>query len=292
MIIAKLMGGLGNQMFQYAAAVGIAEKLGTAVAIDKSWFDTAVDVDTPRRYELDGFALQQAFVNPERLTLVSDRNKTAKTKLYDLTKGRIKPRVLVYKESGHGFDSRVLKLQNNTLLDGFWQTEKYFAHARNKLLEDFEFTNPPSSKNQQLLRDISGSNAISLHVRRGDYANNANTNAFHGLTGLDYYKAAVAKIAKQVKDPTFFVFSDDPEWCKQNLKIDFPSTYVSHNKDGIEDMRLMTHCQHHIIANSSFSWWGAWLNPNPDKIVIAPKKWFNDTSMDTKDILPEEWIKL
>jgi hypothetical protein len=292
MIIAKLMGGLGNQMFQYASAAGLADRLDAQVIIDKSWYEADLDVNTPRSYELDCFALQQKFVDHAQLTLVNEIIPSAKTKLYDLTKGRKKPRVLVYKEDGHGFHKDVLDLPDNTLLDGFWQTEKYFLHARDKILKDFEFVNKQSKKNLEVLNQIKSTNAISLHVRRGDYANDKNTNAFHGLTGLDYYKEAIKRISEQVKVPTFFVFSDDPEWCKQNLKIDFPSTYVSHNKAGSDDMRLMTQCQHHIIANSSFSWWGAWLNQSDQKIIYAPKKWFNDNSMDTKDILPTKWTKL
>lgn len=292
MIVSKLMGGLGNQMFQYAAAVGLADRLGTNVKIDKSWYEADLGVNTPRHYELDCFALKQTFIDPSRLTLVHELKPSAKTKLYDLTKGRKKPRVLVYKEKSYGFDKDLLSLSDNSLLDGFWQTEKYFSKSRAKILKDFEFIKKQSKKNLEVLNDIQKSNAISLHVRRGDYANDKSTQAFHGLTGLDYYKEAINQLTKKVKDPTFFVFSDDPEWCKQNLKIDFPSTYVSHNKVGSEDMRLMTQCQYHIIANSSFSWWGAWLNPKTDKLVYAPKKWFNDTGMDTKDIIPDKWIIL
>jgi hypothetical protein len=136
-------------------------------------------------------------------------------------------------------------------------------------------------------------NAISLHVRRGDYANNPKTKATHGLCSLDYYQASVRQMAQKVARPHFFIFSDDMEWVQGNLKIDFPCVFVEHNRgaESYNDMRLMSLCKHHIIANSSFSWWGAWLNPNMEKIVIAPRKWFASQTA-VPDLFPAGWIIL
>lgn len=286
------MGGLGNQMFQYAAARALAEKHGSQVHLDLSWFDTAHLVDAPRHYELDRFSLKQSFINPKQYALVTEDDNSFRTKLYTYTKGRIKPRVLMHKESGHGFDERFFDLPDNTLLEGYWQSEKYFVSVRDAILAGFSFKNPATGKNKALLSEIKGVNAVSIHVRRGDYATTKAARDFHGLMGLDYYAEAIKRIRKRVPETSFFVFSDDPEWCKQNLKVPSPATYIDHNKDGAEDMRLMTACKHHIIANSTFSWWAAWLNPNEDKLVYAPKHWFVNTDMDTGDILPANWEKL
>ncbi|HQS38500.1 MAG TPA: alpha-1,2-fucosyltransferase, partial [Methylotenera sp.] len=161
-----------------------------------------------------------------------------------------------------------------------------------QIRKDFTFKLALSVKNSAIIEQISQVNAVSLHVRRGDYVTNAK-NAFIGVCSLEYYRKAVEYVKNQVDKPVFFVFSDDIEWVKSNLPIDFPCFYIDHNH-GIEsfnDMRLMSHCKHHIIANSSFSWWGAWLNANSEKIVIAPQQWFaNNTNVN--DLLPESWIKL
>ena len=292
MIVVKLMGGLGNQMFQYAAGRRLADRHRTKLYIDLSWFETVAEVDTKRTYELGCFDLKAEFISPSRYALVMDDTRNLKTQIYTYTKGFIKPRVRLYLEQGHGYNKDFFKLPDNTYLEGFWQNEKYFSDIRDALLNEFSFKTKPVGKNRQILKDIQSTNAVSLHVRRGDYVNNKRTKAFHGVIGLGYYKKATARLIKDVDKPHFFVFSDDPNWCRHNLKLDFPTTYVSGNRAGFEDLRLMINCQHHIIANSSFSWWGAWLSVNPNKIVAGPKEWFRDKSVDTSDVLPDSWIKL
>jgi hypothetical protein len=134
--------------------------------------------------------------------------------------------------------------------------------------------------------------SVAVHVRRGDYVSNEAASKTHGLTGVDYYRAAVEQISKKVVRPNLYVFSDDPNWCKDNLAFKQATTYVAHNSDGAEDLRLMRLCRHNIIANSSFSWWGAWLNENPAKQVIAPQTWFADSIHNTKDLIPSTWQKI
>jgi hypothetical protein len=163
-----------------------------------------------------------------------------------------------------------------------------------KIRKDFEFLEPAKDRNAEVLEQIRHSFSISIHVRRGDYVTLAAASEFHGLMGPDYYKAGAEAILRGKNEtPSFFVFSDDPEWCKENIKLPGEITYIDWNtgKNSFEDMRLMSNCKHHVIANSSFSWWGAWLNPSKEKIVVAPKQWFNDTSNQT-DIVPESWIRL
>ena len=140
---------------------------------------------------------------------------------------------------------------------------------------------------------ISQTNSVSLHIRRGDYVSNQKTNQTHGTCDLDYYQRCITEIEKEVENPYFFVFSDEIEWVKENLKINHPAEYVDQNTGdkSYEDMRLMSQCKHNVIANSSFSWWGAWLNSYPDKIVFAPKRWFASDKHNTKDLIPEGWKK-
>jgi hypothetical protein len=172
-------------------------------------------------------------------------------------------------------------------------SEKYFIDAEKQIRKDFVFKLPMQNENIGLAKKISQVNAISLHVRRGDYASNPQNIATHGLCSIDYYQAAIKHMVEQVKNPYFFVFSDDSAWVTSNLKIDFLHQYVDHNhgKESYNDMHLMSLCKHNIIANSSFSWWGAWLNQNAEKIVFAPKQWFSK-STDTIDLIPSNWIRI
>ena len=191
------------------------------------------------------------------------------------------------------YDKNFVKISKNTILNGYFQSEKYFNDIREILLKDLYWIKKKEGRNKEILEQIQqDSSSVSMHVRRGDYVSNENAAKFHGLTGVDYYKAAVKELTKHFKMANLYVFSDDPEWCKKNLKFTQQTTYISHNTDGSEDMRLMKTCRHNIIANSSFSWWGAWLNENPNKIVIAPKQWFSHPESNTKDVIPESWQKL
>lgn len=278
MITVSLIGGLGNQMFQYAAARALAERNNTNVILDLSWFDQDFDANTTaRHYELSCFALDAS---------VHKYTGTAREKL----QRRLAKQ---YTEPHFHYDENFEKLPKNTVMNGYFQSEKYFSEIREVLLQDFSWMKKPVGKNKELLDLIQkDSSSISVHVRRGDYVSNENAAKFHGLTGVEYYRAAIRQILKQVKKPKLYVFSDDPDWCEQNLKFKQPTTYISHNSEGSEDMRLMKVCKHNIIANSSFSWWGAWLNTNPDKIVIAPKQWFSHSESNTKDVIPESWVQL
>jgi hypothetical protein len=295
MIVVRLMGGLGNQMFQYAAGLSLARKHKTKLRIDQSWFDLHREhVDAPRNYELECFRLPQAFIAPDQYVEITER-PTIKRRVFLATKAVKKPKLRVYTEPHYQFDKGYLQLKNNMVLSGFWQSEKYFAEYAADIREAFTFSKEPSDKNKMLAQQIAslGKNSVSLHVRRSDYANIKATKDTHGLMGLDYYREAIKAIEKKIDNPTFFIISDEPEWCKQHIKIKKHETvYVDHNTAGWRDMQLMSLCQNHIIANSSFSWWGAWLDQSPDKIVIGPKRWFADTTINTGDVLPKSWKKL
>jgi hypothetical protein len=178
-------------------------------------------------------------------------------------------------------------------LMGNWQSERYFAHISNTVRADFSFRDLLAGKNNELAEFIGKVNAVSLHVRRGDIASNPASLAVHGLCSLDYYRRAIEHVATRLTKPEFVIFSDDMNWVRENLHINYPCHYVDHNKglESYNDMRLMSLCRHHILANSSFSWWGAWLNPKIDKIVVAPHRWCA-ADYDSSDIVPSSWIQM
>lgn len=294
MIAVRLMGGLGNQMFQYAVARRLSFTNKTALSLDHIFFDNIAESDTPREYELDCFNIQSKTLVPSRRPQESpEANYSGKRGRLQYIKDSLAGKAWrIYREPHHQFDPNVLTLPNSSYLIGYWQSEKYFSDIREQLLKDFSFKTEPKGKNIQLLKDIQNSESISIHVRRGDYVSNKNASKFHGTKDESYYDEALKRVLKTVKNPKLFVFSDDPEWCKKNLKFKQETVYVEENSKGFEDMRLMMNCKHNIIANSSFSWWAAWLNQNPDKIVVAPKKWFNDPSVDTRDVVPKTWVRI
>jgi hypothetical protein len=294
-IITKLEGGHSNQLFQYAAARRLADHLGVDLFLDLSWFDNIVDIDSPRPYELNDYIFAQHFITRDKFALVEDKPTNLKAKIYDLSKGRVKPRIKHYRQPGHDFDKNVLKLPDNTYLDGWWQDERYFKDIRPILLKEIELKTKPNAKNANWLEQIKKSNSVSIHIRRGDYVTNNHTNKYHGVLPMAYYEKAVGGLAKKLgqADLQLFIFSNDMDWCKQNLKFKFPTVFVDGHNVGAEDMRLMKHCKHNISANSTFSWWGAWLNQNPDKVIITPKVWFQHKEDNAAaSIVPPGWIRL
>ena len=279
MVISTLIGGLGNQMFQYAAGRALALRHGTDLRLDLGWLENPPADLTPRRYELDCFRLEAE--------LCSIYPRTTRERARELL-GR-SPRV--WREEMFRFDPQVLQLPDNMRLIGYWVSERYFADHAAQIREDFRFRNMPPGRIRELANGVASSSSVSIHVRRGDYVTNKATRAFHGVLPLDYYHAAVSCIREAVADPRFYVFSDDVDWCRVNLALGAPTTFVE-NK-GIrasEDLRLMSLCSHHVIANSSFSWWGAWLGAHPDKFVVAPRRWIAEEALDTSDVLPPEWV--
>jgi hypothetical protein len=289
MIYVRLIGGLGNQMFQYAAGRRLAIHHNTKLVLDRSWFGTKDPTGAAVRcYELDCFKIDATLTdkpaaNYEGAGIVSKLGR----------KLGFKNSNLINEPSG-GFHPKILFAPNGTILHGYWQNELYFRETSQIIRKDFTFLGDHTAANKEAAKKIASTEAISLHVRRGDYVASSSTNQFHGTSTLDYYAAAIAYVTKLVKNPHFYVFSDDSKWTKQNIVSKHPMTFVDNNppEKGYMDMRLMSDCKHHIIANSSFSWWGAWLNSNPNKVVVAPKQWFNDPKVNAEHKLPPEWVRL
>lgn len=295
MIAVKLMGGLGNQMFQYAAARALALEKKTWVYLDPSFLLTdSKGKWTQREYELGAFNIQYKFERSGRIRFLRSLNTNRYARRLSDSKIWFFPYRNFY-ESGMEFHPELFDFPKNTYLHGYFQSEKYFLKHEAVIRKDFSFLELPKGQNIEVLDRIKNSNSISVHVRRGDYVTLAAASEFHALMGLDYYSAGASHILENGNAPaSFFVFSDDPQWVKENLKLPGETTYVDWNSgaNSFEDMRLMSNCKHHIVANSSFSWWGAWLNPNQDKIVVAPKIWFNQPGVNTNDIIPASWIRM
>ena len=287
MIISRLIGGLGNQMFQYAAGRSLAIANSCELKLDVSGFE---NYTLHNGYELDIFNIKAGIANSKEVSrLVSKQSRLMR---FVFRKLKIK-KSTHFLEKSFTFDHNFFDAKPPVYLDGYWQSYKYFESIEPQLKQEFSLKNSISRLNLDISEQISSVNAVSVHIRRGDYVSNKHTNSVHGLCSLDYYRAAIQTITERVENPFFFIFSDDIAWIKDNLTTNSDTVYVDHNsgKQSYNDMYLMSLCQHHIIANSSFSWWGAWLGSNPNKIVISPKQWFiNDTITD--DLIPKSWVRL
>jgi len=292
MIIARLEGGLGNQMFQYAAGRRLAHRLDVELKLDASWFAK----QTKRRYGLAEFRTRASVCSP------SEEKAANRTRwgligygLRRLLSPQRGPRLRLFRERrSYHFDPRVLSLPDNVCLRGFWQCAQYFSDIGEIIREEFRMRVPPAGENQKLLHEISSCSSIGVHVRRGDYVReSAVYERYHHCT-MTYYHQAVEHIVSRDSAAQIFVFSDDPCWARENLVFKQPTKVVDHNgTDGPhEDLRLMTHCLHSVIANSSFSWWGAWLKRRPGGTVVAPKRWLRNGACSGGDLIPEQWVTL
>jgi len=294
MVITKLVGGLGNQMFQYAAGSSLAYSLNTGLKVDKSAYDHVYKVWP---YGLDCFKLKPVFAPPKEVAVFTKINQLPSTKTAKLLRfllGKFTNK-RYFQEKHFHFDPDFFSLspKNDYYLSGHWISEKYFKKIADFIRTAFTVKTKLRGRNLEFARRIRRTTSVSIHVRRGDYISDKKANAFHGTCDLPYYRRCLTLITKKIMAPTFYVFSDDPKWCKQNLRFKHTTLFIDYNQDkNYEDLRLMSLCRHNIIANSTFSWWGAWLNQNPNKLVLAPKQWFKDKNLNTKDLLPENWLKV
>jgi len=285
MIIIKLNGGLGNQLFQYSLGRKLSLKNNDVFKLDLSDFTA----DNPRSYSLGEFNIIENFASDEDINKIK---KSGVWKLIDKLKPYCKRSAIKYQ--GYDFDPNILKLSGNFYLDGYWQSEKYFQDIENIIRKEITLKESLSSKYTELIDKIKNSDSVSVHIRRGDYITNKKFSKVYNLLDEKYYQKSVKFITEKISYPHFFIFSDDINWVKRNIDIPYPKTFVSGENEikNYEELILMSLCKHNIIANSSFSWWGAWLNKNANKIVISPDKWFNDKIGNAKDLIPENWIEL
>lgn len=292
MIISSLLGGLGNQMFRYSVGRALSLNNNTTLRLEISRFDGKVPHNV--------FELHRIFDCPAEIATEEDVHSILGWQsISGIKRIMAYPHMEAFRrncfivEPHFHYWPEITNTPRDCYLEGNWQSEKYFQNVVARIRADFTFKNPLANLNAEVAEQIGQVNAVSLHVRRGDYVKNPKNTATHGLCSLAYYWKAIHHISDRVRQPYFFIFSDDIDWVKYHLKMSSPCQYVDHNhgEESYNDMRLMSMCQHHIIANSSFSWWGAWLNPSQEKIVISPKKWFANGN-DVGDLFPHGWITL
>lgn len=285
-------------MFQYAFALSLSKKLDAEIIFDFRYFEEIKQHEElpTREYGLGDFNLICNEAGKEDIAKIIPNKKPENLQKFLWSILKIKK----YKPEGnvatpktaYKYEKEIFSPEDYYYYDGYFQNEKYFIDIRDDILKAFTLKPPIDEKNQEILDIIKNTNSVSLHVRRGDYVTIESANKFHGTCPLKYYRKAIKYIEKHVKNPHFFLLSDDIDWVVKNLKIEHPCTIINFNQEkDYFDMHLMKHCKHNIVANSSFSWWGAWLNDNPKKIVIAPKKWVAKKIRNC-DIVPKQWIKL
>ena len=288
MIVVHVNGGLGNQLFQLAAGISLATRLGVELRLDARLYNRDLPI------ELD-FGLHR-FAHGVREAKISTLPPIKQEGLCKYIAGKITGRGMrQYHEASLAYDEAFTSLSDDTYLNGYWQSEKYFVDHEPTIRKALTFVTPPSAENQKIGDEMQTGLPVSLHIRRAAFVSVPKFNAVHGTCDLDYYERAARMIAERTnREPVFYAFSDEPDWVQENLKLPFEVRYMRQNDGGTnyEDMRLMSACHHHILANSSFSWWGAWLNPRADKIVISPKRWFADPSMQVHDIISPDWISI
>lgn len=294
MIVVKLIGGLGNQLFQYAAGLALANYHKKELYLDISHLNQdSKGAYTKRKFELDKFKINTKIADKAILDNFNFNGNKLITKLKKLTPSLFKK--MIFNEHQFNFHSNFFKLPATTYLNGYWQSEKYFNSFKDKLIASISLIEPLSEHAKAFDARISSSKSVSIHIRRGDFVSLKSANHFHGYLEIDHYKQAIEIIKSKVENPSFFIFSDDIEWCKTNFDFISPKEFVEGKLLGIsthEELILMSHCKHNIIANSSFSWWAAWLNQYQDKVVVAPKNWFADKTINTNDLIPSNWIKI
>lgn len=284
MIVVKLIGGLGNQLFQYAMGRNLAYKKNTKLKLDISAFQTY----KLHNYSLQHFNIFEDFVRNNELYSLKKKSILSS----DIFKPYYKKKHI--KEKKLGFDTNYFKVPKNCYLEGYWQSEKYFRDIQDIIKKEFRVKHKILGENAVIADNIIKTNSVSIHIRRADYVSNKKTNNVHGTCSFKYYLKAINIIKNNVGNPFFFIFSDDIFWARKNFKKFDNITFVDYNNasKNYEDLRLMSLCKYNIIANSSFSWWGAWLNKNNKKIVIAPKKWFRNDKYKNDDLVPTFWIRL
>lgn len=298
MVVVNLKGGLGNQMFQYAFGRALSEKCGKDLVLNTNFYHKKI----VRKF-IKGMLIFLNYLIKEGSFLGGIKELKQNQRKYDLKYFLLEKKIkknrnifLPIKEERFEFifDEKMISCDDNCSYSGYFNNEKYFINIANEIREDFRLLPKYEKKLPDLLKnDIVNNNSVSIHVRRGDYITSSATNSFHGICDLDYYNKAIDFMISQLDNCKFFVFSDDINWCRENLI--FPEhrqvVFVFGLKN-YEDLTMMSFCKHNIIANSTFSWWGAWLNKNSEKIVVAPKKWLECQDFDCSDVVPQSWFKL
>ena len=300
MITARLMGGMGNQMFQYALGRHLAERHKTGLKLDLSFLLNRL----PRKdfifrnYDLGIFNVRENFTFLSRFAM---KGSPAKNIAFPIARAYLEIRDIFDKEywmrekQDYFFDASVLESPDGVYLDGYWQSYKYFEKIDGILREEFTFKNKLNKEGRLMAWKIKDVNSVCVNVRRADYITNHLNSAFFGAISKEYYQKAEEIISSKIDNPHFFIFSDDIDWCRANLKFNRPAVFVGReyaSEKWQQYLQLMIMCKHFIISNSTFAWWAAWLSENKNKIIIAPKNWVSGPSINTDDLIPPSWIRI
>lgn len=299
MIITRLEGGMGNQMFQYAIGKHLSIKNNTSLGL---YLDALLDRSkkknhTFRNYDLDIFNINAEIVKKSEIPFFYRYYYKGILSFFVRSIFFILKKLFNYRRKGKEgffhFDKSILSLKDNIYLEGLWQSEKYFIEIEDLIRKDFTLKSPPADNIKNLIEVIEKENSLCIHVRRGDFVNDI----LHEVIDKDFYDKGIEIIKGLTKIDKIYVFSDDIKWCEDNMKFDFPTMYVGDEYSGKKAEGhhiLMRSCKYFIIPSSTFSWWAAWLGDYKDKIVVSPQKWFADDYFikDYEDVIPSKWIKI
>lgn len=289
MYIVKIFGGLGNQMFQYAFARALERETGYEVKLDNNWYDkNNIRNNTKRLYKINEFNINEKIASDKEIKNIKEN------KIFRRLRLNYNFKIPYYKKTDvidkiNGYNGRVFNMKDNKYFDGYWQSYKYFNDISDIIKREFTLKKEMDKTNLKISKQIQDTNSVSLHIRRGDYLKSDS----HKVCDLEYYEEAIKFLKNKIRNIKIYVFSDDIKWAKKNLSSNHE--FIDHNfgDDSYIDMILMSYCKYNIIANSTFSWWGAWLNDNSNKIVISPKSWISKKNASLeKDLLLPDWYKI
>ena len=290
-VIVRIYGGLGNQLFMYACGLALACRRQAPLLMDVGFLTS----EQYRPFGLGIFNLRATFAESETVRRIRGfgDNKLSREWFHFRRSLGLARYPDYVREKGWRFDPQVVTAATPCYLKGHWMSERYFSDHAADIRQDLTFREPPTGRNAEIAAEIAASSdSVSIHVRRGDYLAGSNS-AIYASLGQTYYRRALAAMRQRVPQPRFFCFSDDPQAARRELDLPADSVFVEHNGTvAHEDLRLMSLCRHHIIANSTFSWWGAWLATASDQVVIAPHQWWIHPDYDDTDIIPERWLRL
>lgn len=292
-IYSYLQGGLGNQLFQYAIARALSEHYQIDFSLDRSWFAVSQDGVTPRQFQLE-------ILNIPGINYSNNPFPKKPSRLQRFLQNTVSNGPIVhYQKNAFDFDPTLFNLRNiknrDLYLSGYWQGFPYIETIRPILQKDFQLRGSTSTHYQPYLQQIADSESVMLHVRRGDYIDSPSAAQFHGVLPLDYYLKAISVTQSTKTDAHFYVFSDDLPWAKAALPKNLKLTFVDNSRQedsAAQELQLMRACKHHIIANSTLSWWGAWLKENADGLVFSPNRWIRDDRQNLINLLPPKWQQL
>jgi hypothetical protein len=300
MIVVRLMGGLGNQMFQYALAYVLSKKYNTSLKVDLTLLNDRSqphEVVTHRTLLLDQvFNIRIEYADRKAIEYFNGKVYSSFIgKIYNRFNLMIRqPNLKI--EKSRSFDPHFLEAGENACIVGSFQSEQYFISHSSAIKQLYQFKNHLLTQSHDLAMQINNSQSVAIHVRRGDYVTSKMYRHTIGTLPISYYEKAIAEITKRVTNPVFYIFSDDIEWCSKELAhLPVSLVWVGAEHSGLHaanHLQLLTLCKHFIISNSTFAWWGAWLSNHTEKVVIAPQQWFKKEAYNTNSIVPTSWVKV